>query len=831
MPSEPPSIPDPKSRSRPQIPTPNPDPNPDPAAMERQQELKVLLKRWEAEFLRQRQRKPSQADIEEAPEETRRLYRQYRELKRCQSRERAGMGTERGEQEEDLGFWGSHLNRAPKGPGRGRARQPRAGISQIYGKKLKTKLGATGKEPPLNPNLRKIPKIPHKKTPEMGEEIPKENPKNSQSENPQNSQFFPDFGAAIPSENPQNSQFFPDFGAAIPSKNPQNSQFFPDFGAKIPSKNPQNSQKFPDFGAEIPSENPQNSQFFPDFSLPTSLDQNPPKFPSQIPGFFPIPEKFRRLRRNVAQTLGSLDPAWIQRVEESQKTWELSQKPWELSQKPWELSQKPWELSQKTWELSQKNWEFWGNLGRKRVRDGDGSRESKAGIAGMGKIREKEKSQDGSREFLQDEEDEEEKPKSTLRARAAARGNFVRLNLKRKSYSRASMRGKFLRKQVWKQKWRKKFGGGADVCFRCGGKGHWASECRGKDLGSFPEEVPQEKPLLTLEEAAQRSNGDFIPEIPDGSNTENSQLPSDSLDFPPENFPEFSPPPPMDPLYPPNPDGTVPDPPEEVLEALRTLGFDSFRPGQAEAIMRVLSGISTLLLLPTGSGKSLCYQLPAFLYHRRSRCICIVISPLISLMEDQVSGLPSALKAVCIHSNLTPSQREAAIQKVRSGRAQILLLSPESVTGSGFFSRLFCHFPPVAFACLDEAHCISQWSHNFRPAYLRVCKVLRERLGVRCFLGLTATATVATARDVAKHLGIPEGNSTIGAFGIPENLRLSVSLEDDLDQAVVRVLREWSREGLRGSVLVYCARREDSERLAERIQNDFPEGPPAADWQ
>ncbi|KAM6989094.1 LOW QUALITY PROTEIN: ATP-dependent DNA helicase Q4, partial [Passerculus sandwichensis] len=284
---------------------------------------------------------------------------------------------------------------------------------------------------------------------------------------------------------------------------------------------------------------------------------------------------------------------------------------------------------------------------------------------------------------------------------APPRGNFVRLNLKRKSYSRASMRGKFLRKQVWKQKWRKKFGGGADVCFRCGGKGHWASECRGKDLGSFPEEIPQEKPLLTLDEAAQRTNGDFTPEIP-----------GEKLNF----------------------------------------GISAFSQGIF---------LSTLLLLPTGSGKSLCYQLPAFLYHRRSRCISIVISPLISLMDDQVSGLPSALTAVCIHSNLTPSQREAAIEKVRSGQAQILLLSPESVTGSGFFSRLFRHFPPVAFACLDEAHCISHWSHNFRPAYLRVCKVLRERVGVRCFLGLTATATVATARDVAKHLGIAEGNPTI----------------------------------------------------------------------
>ncbi|XP_064557765.1 ATP-dependent DNA helicase Q4, partial [Zonotrichia leucophrys gambelii] len=204
-----------------------------------------------------------------------------------------------------------------------------------------------------------------------------------------------------------------------------------------------------------------------------------------------------------------------------------------------------------------------------------------------------------------------------------------------------------------------------------------------------------------------------------GSSPENSQLPLDSRDFPEL---EFSPPPPLDPLYPLNPDGTVPDPPEEVLQALRILGFDSFRPGQAEAVMRILCGLSTLLLLPTGSAQSLCSQLPAFLYHRRSRCISIVVSPLISLMDDQVSGLPSALTGVCIHSNLTPSQCEAAIRKVRSGQAQLLLLSPQSITGSGFFSRLFPHFPPVAFACLDEADCVSRWAHNFRPAQLRVCK-------------------------------------------------------------------------------------------------------------
>ncbi|NXU44013.1 RECQ4 helicase, partial [Drymodes brunneopygia] len=233
----------------------------------------------------------------------------------------------------------------------------------------------------------------------------------------------------------------------------------------------------------------------------------------------------------------------------------------------------------------------------------------------------------------------------------------------------------------------------------------------GKDLGSFPEKIPEEEEALpTVEEVSQRTNSDFIPEIPDGSNAENSQLPPNPLEFSPP-----SPPPPVDPLYPPNPDGTVPDPPEEVLEALRILGYNSFRPGQAEAIMRVLSGISTLLVSPTGTGKSLCYQLPAFLYHRNSGSVALVISPLVSLMDDQVSGLPSALRAVCVHSNLTQPQRDAAMEKIRSGKAQILLLSPESLVATGAFSRFFRDLPPVAFACLDEVHCLSQWSHNFRP--------------------------------------------------------------------------------------------------------------------
>uniref|UniRef100_UPI0012938573 ATP-dependent DNA helicase Q4 n=1 Tax=Lonchura striata TaxID=40157 RepID=UPI0012938573 len=694
-------------------------------------------------------RKPSKADIKEAPEEIKAQYREFWALRRqdgaagesqkSQNSQKSQTATN-DQQVEDSGFWGSHLNRAPKIPGK--SRKTPTGISEIFGMKLKAKLGTAGKEPPLTP----------RRTPNPGKP-----PKISDSQN-------------LP--NPETPE---------PPKPPDL-----DAETSLPEKDPENSPEFPD--------------------------------PIPNPGFPPDSGRFRQLRRNVGRTLASLDPGWIRRCEE--------------------ILENPQEFPAD-----------FGNFGKKRPPDGAGAAAAPAKLRRIPGIsaregEEEEKSQIGAaaapdpggkirREEEEEEEEEGGKSKAKRRARAPA-GNFVRLNLKRKTYSRASLRGKFLRKQVWRQKWRKKFRSGGDLCFRCGGKGHWASECREKDLGSFLDEIPkdEEKSLPTLEEVAQRCNRDFIPESPDGSNTENSQLFQDSLDFLPREFSSPSPPPPpMDPFYPPNPDGTIPDPPEEVLEALRTLGFDSFRPGQAEAIMRVLSGISTLLLLPTGSGKSLCYQLPAFLYHRRSPCITLVISPLVCLMDDQVSNLPSPLKAVCIHSNLTQSQREAAIQKVKSGRAQILLLSPESITGSGFFSRFSRDFPPVAFACLDEAHCISQWSHNFRPAYLRVCKVLRERLGIRCFLALTATATVATERDVAENLGIPEGTPSVGGFGIPENLRFSVTVEEDLDQAVLRILRQWNSENFGNSgnfgnsVIVYCKRRQESERLAELIQREFPDMP------
>uniref|UniRef100_A0AAQ5YYF9 DNA 3'-5' helicase n=1 Tax=Amphiprion ocellaris TaxID=80972 RepID=A0AAQ5YYF9_AMPOC len=344
-----------------------------------------------------------------------------------------------------------------------------------------------------------------------------------------------------------------------------------------------------------------------------------------------------------------------------------------------------------------------------------------------------------------------------------------------------------------------------DTCYKCGGTGHWAVDCKGR--GEAVTHEPFELP--TLEDVA-RATGTLRPQ------------PLVLLNVIRPDYERPAPPPPMEPLYHPTEDGKIQETPDEVYSALRELGYQSFRPGQEEAIMRILSGLSTLVVLSTGMGKSLCYQLPAYLYAQRSKCITLVISPLVSLMDDQLSGLPAKLKAACIHSNMTMKQREAAIEKVKSGQVCVLLLSPEALVGGGG-SGSGClpsaqELPPVAFACIDEAHCVSEWSHNFRPCYLRLCKVLRERLGVKCLLGLTATATLSTALDIAQHLDISDQDGiAVRSAAVPPNLNLSVSMDGEKDQALVSLLKG-DRFGCLDSIIVYCTRREETVRVAALLR-------------
>ncbi|XP_051872951.1 ATP-dependent DNA helicase Q4 [Pristis pectinata] len=422
-------------------------------------------------------------------------------------------------------------------------------------------------------------------------------------------------------------------------------------------------------------------------------------------------------------------------------------------------------------------------------------------------------------------------------------GNFVRINLKKKSHVRGGvLRGAYLRKQAWKQKFQMKgerFGGGGrfnrngDTCFRCGATGHWAKDCRAQGRNTGFKAVSEEKvetseekvdddgsPLPTLEEVARMTstaNGISAPEelelMPDAEVLLNTVRPS---------FEQSEAPPAVEPLYKLGEDRNVIATPPEVHDALLELGYQSFRPGQELTVMRILSGLSTLVVLSTGMGKSFCYQLPAYLYAKRSKCITLVISPLVSLMDDQVSGLPSKLKAVCIHSNMTRTQRDAAVEKVKEGKVHVLLLSPEALVGGGQAGSSCLpparDLPPVAFACIDEAHCVSEWSHNFRPCYLRLCKVLKERLGVKCLLGLTATATQATAQNVAHHLGIQEVEGiAVRSADVPANLFLSVSTDRDRDQALVALIRG-ERFASLDSIIVYCTRREETTRIAALLR-------------
>ncbi|KAM6974350.1 LOW QUALITY PROTEIN: ATP-dependent DNA helicase Q4 [Tautogolabrus adspersus] len=437
-------------------------------------------------------------------------------------------------------------------------------------------------------------------------------------------------------------------------------------------------------------------------------------------------------------------------------------------------------------------------------------------------------------------------------------GNFVKINLKKKSHVKGyALRGLGLRKQMTMQKFQLKgerFGGGGgffgrgrrggfrggfnrqgDTCYKCGGTGHWAIDCKGPappppvSEDTLAEEEPFELP--TLEEVA-RATGTLQPQpLAASTNVKDEQQCPEVDDNQKDEVllnvirPDYerpAAPPPMEPLYQLGEDGKVQETPAEVHAALKDLGYGSFRAGQEEAIMRILSGLSTLVVLSTGMGKSLCYQLPAYMYYQRSQSITLVISPLVSLMDDQLSGLPGNLTAACIHSNMTMKKREAAIEKVKSGQVCVLLLSPEALVGGGG-SSTGClpsaqELPPVAFACIDEAHCVSEWSHNFRPCYLRLCKVLRERLGVKCLLGLTATATLSTAMDIARHLDITDQEGiAVRSAAVPPNLYLSVSMDREKDQALVSLLKG-DRFGCLDSIIVYCTRREETTRVAALLR-------------
>jgi ATP-dependent DNA helicase RecQ len=242
-----------------------------------------------------------------------------------------------------------------------------------------------------------------------------------------------------------------------------------------------------------------------------------------------------------------------------------------------------------------------------------------------------------------------------------------------------------------------------------------------------------------------------------------------------------------------------------------TFGHPDLRPGQAEVIRAVLAGQDALAIMPTGAGKSLCYQLPAL--HLEGTTI--VVSPLIALMKDQVDKLAElGLEAIPVNSTITGRRETAAIERIETGSGEFVFTTPERLAQPEFLATL--SRTTIDFVVIDEAHCISQWGHDFRPAYLAIREAVRT-LGNPPVLALTATATPEVVEDIRRQLGRPEMRVFQTGIDRP-NLRLSVehvSGEQEKQEVLLRRL-----ETLEGTGIVYAATVRAVEAVTRLLQGE-----------
>ena len=252
-----------------------------------------------------------------------------------------------------------------------------------------------------------------------------------------------------------------------------------------------------------------------------------------------------------------------------------------------------------------------------------------------------------------------------------------------------------------------------------------------------------------------------------------------------------------------------------LTEALKKyFGFDKFKGDQEAIVQNVLDGKDTFVLMPTGGGKSLCYQLPSLLMDGTA----IVISPLIALMKNQVdviSAMSEEGTAHYLNSSLNKSAIDQVKADVKAGRTKLLYVAPESLTKED--NTEFLKQAKISFYAIDEAHCISEWGHDFRPEYRRIRPIINE-IGNAPIIALTATATDKVRTDIKKNLGIVDADEFKSSFNRP-NLYYEIrSKTDDVDKDIIKFIKQHSGK----SGIIYCLSRKKVEELAEILRaNDI----------
>ncbi|HQG68130.1 MAG TPA: ATP-dependent DNA helicase RecQ, partial [Paludibacteraceae bacterium] len=245
-------------------------------------------------------------------------------------------------------------------------------------------------------------------------------------------------------------------------------------------------------------------------------------------------------------------------------------------------------------------------------------------------------------------------------------------------------------------------------------------------------------------------------------------------------------------------------------ELKKYFGFDTFKGNQEQIIQNVLNGNDTFVLMPTGGGKSLCYQLPSLLMDGTA----IVISPLIALMKNQVDAMRNFSEEDGVAHFINSSLSKQAIEQVKcdilSGKTKLLYVAPESLTKEENIE--FLKHIKISFYAIDEAHCISEWGHDFRPEYRRIRPIVNE-IGIAPIIALTATATPKVQHDIQKNLGMLDAKVFKSSFNRP-NLYYEVRQKtNNIDKDIIKFVR--SQEGKSG--IIYCLSRKKVEELAEML--------------